>query len=115
MNSPKIYFNTRCSKCHQALALLDEKNMNPDVIEYLNKPLSIQDLTNIISLGIPTKDLIRTGEDEWKNTGLDIETASDDDLINAIITSSILLQRPIVIANGKAAIGRPPENILEII
>ena len=115
MNIPKIYFNTKCSKCRQAMSLLDEKNINPDVIEYLNKPLSIQELTHIISLGIPAKDLIRTGEDKWDNTGLDIETASDDDLIIAIIQHPILLQRPIVIANGKAVIGRPPEKILEII
>jgi len=95
--------------------MLEEKNIDPDIIEYLDSPPSKEELTNIISLGIAAKDLIRTGEDEWKNTGLDIKTASDDDLINAIIQHPILLQRPIVIANGKAVIARPPEKVLEIL
>ena len=59
--------------------------------------------------------MIRTGQDEWTQTGLDIETASDDDLINAIIQYPILLQRPIVLANGKAVIARPAEKVLEIL
>ncbi len=110
-----IYLNPKCSKCRQTMALLDNKNIKPNVIEYIDSSISKDELNNIIALGIPTKDLIRTGEDEWKNTGLDIETASDDDLINAIIQYPILLQRPIVIANGKAVIARPPEKVLEIL
>tara|TARA_R110002049_G_scaffold15822_3_gene64164 strand:+ start:16579 stop:16872 length:294 start_codon:yes stop_codon:yes gene_type:complete len=97
------------------MTLLDEHDISPSIIEYLDTPPTKEELTNIISLGIPAKDLIRTGEDEWKNTGLAIETASDDDLINAIIQYPILLQRPIVIANGKAVIARPPEKVLEIL
>lgn len=97
------------------MTLLNQRDISLDIIEYLDSPPSKDELTNIIALGIPAKDLIRTGEDEWKNTGLDIETASDDDLINAIIQHPILLQRPIVIANGKAVIARPPERVLEIL
>ena len=107
-----IYINP---KCRQTKSILDEKNIDIDIIEYLNNTPTKEELTHIISLGIPAKDLIRTGEDEWSQTGLDIGTASDDDLINAIIQHPILLQRPIVIANGKAVIARPPEKVFEIL
>ncbi len=110
-----IYYNQDCSKCRQTKSLLKEKNINTDIIEYLNNTLSKEELTHIIGLGIPAKDLIRPFEDEWEKTGLDIETASDDELINAIIQYPILLQRPIVLANGKAVIARPPEKVLEIL
>ena len=115
MIDAKILFNPSCSKCRQTMALLQENNIVPSVTEYLEHPPTKQELTRIISLGIPAKDLIRTGEEEWKTTGLDIKTASDDDLVNAIIQYPILLQRPIVIANGKAVIARPPEKVLEIL
>ncbi len=110
-----IYYNQACSKCRQTTALLKENNIEPKAIEYLNTQPTREELASIIALGIPAKDLIRTGENEWKNTGLDIETASDDDVINAIIQHPILLQRPIVIANGKAVIARPPEKVLGIL
>ncbi|MDW3094191.1 MAG: arsenate reductase (glutaredoxin) [Gammaproteobacteria bacterium] len=110
-----IYYNPNCSKCRQTKSIFDEKNIDLDIIEYLSNTPTKEELTHITNLGIPSKDLIRTGEDEWSQTGLDIETASDDDLINAIIQYPILLQRPIVIANGKAVIARPPERVLEIL
>ena len=110
-----IYFNPNCSKCRQTKLLLDEKNINVDFFEYLSTTPIKEDLNYIISLGISAKELIRTGENEWSQTELDIETASDVDLINAIIQQPILLQRPIVIANGKAVIARPPEKVLEIL
>ena len=115
MTQITVYHNPKCSKCRQTSVLFEENNISPNVIEYLNSPLSNKELTHIVGLGIPTRDLIRTGEDEWKNTGLDIETALDDELIKAIIQHPILLQRPIVIANGKAVIARPPEKVLEIL
>ena len=110
-----IYTNNSCSKCQKATSILSENDISLDTIEYLKTTLSKEELTNIITLGIPAKDLIRTDDDEWSQTGLDIETASDDDLIDAIIQYPILLQRPIVIANGKAVIARPPERVLEIL
>lgn len=115
MSNVNIYFNPKCTKCNLTKALLEEKNIQPDVIQYLDSPPSKDELTHIISLGIPAKDLVRTHEDEWRASGLDIETASDDEIINTIIENPIILQRPIVIANGKAAIGRPPEKVLEIL
>ena len=115
MSNTTIYYNPKCSKCRQTKSLLEEKNIDADIVEYLNTTPTKEELTHIISLGIHAKDLIRTGEDEWSQTGLDIETASDDDLINALIQYPILLQRPIVITNGKAVIARPPEKVLEIL
>ena len=111
----QIYFNPNCSKCRQTKSILEEKNIDADVVEYLNTAPTKEELTHIISLGISAKDMIRTGQDEWAQTGLDIEAASDDDLINAIIQYPILLQRPIVLANGKAVIARPAEKVLEIL
>ncbi len=115
MKNYTIYFNPSCTKCNKTLSLLNENNISADIIEYLGSPPSIEELTHIISLGIPTKDLVRTHEDEWKSSGLNIETATDDEIMNAIIENPIILQRPIVIANGKATIGRPPEKVLEIL
>ncbi len=115
MRKTTILYNSNCSKCRQTLALLEKNKIQPDKVEYLNSPPTILTLTEIISLGISAKDLIRTGEDEWSQTGLDLETATDGELINAIIQFPILLQRPIVIANGKAVIARPPERVLEIL
>lgn len=115
MNIDKIYYNPNCSKCRQTKSILEEKNIDLDIIEYLSNTPTKEELTHIISFGIPCKDLIRTGEAEWSQTGLDIETASDDELIKAIIQTPVLLQRPIVIANGKAVIARPPEKVLEIL
>ncbi len=109
------YLNPSCSKCRQTESILNKLNLNFDVIEYLHTQITRAELKELLDLGIPAKELIRTGEQEWSQTWLDIETASDDDLINAIIQYPILLQRPIVIANGKAVIARPPEKVLEIL
>ncbi len=79
MIATTVYFNPQCSKCRQTSSLLEKNNIDPNIIEYLDNPPSKEELTNIIALGMPAKDLIRTAEDEWKNTGLDVETASDDD------------------------------------
>ena len=115
MANTKIYYNPKCSKCRQTSSLLEENNIDANIIEYLDNPPSLEELTNIIALGISAKDLIRIGEDEWSQTSLDIETATDEELINAITQFPILLQRPIVITNGKAVIARPPERVLEIL
>ena len=115
MTNVTIYHNPKCSKCRQTKSILEEKNIDPDFVEYLSTTPTKEDLTHIISLGINVKELIRTGENEWSQTGLNIETASDEDLINAIIQYPILLQRPIVLANGKAVIARPAEKVLEIL
>ena len=115
MNKTTVYFNPECSKCNLVRALLEQHNIEPEIIHYLDSPLLKDQLTRIIHLGVAAKDLIRTHEQAWLQTGLNIETAADDDLINAIIQYPALLQRPIVVTGGRAVIARPPEKILEIL
>ena len=98
------------------MELLINKGITPDVIEYLNTPPSKQELTNILKmLNLEPRQLMRTHEAEYENNGLDNEELSRDQLIDAMIKYPKLIERPIVINNKKAALGRPPENILEII
>lgn len=115
MSDITIYHNPRCSKSRQTLALLESHNIQPNVIEYLKNPPTKEQLIHIVSLGIAIKDLIRTSEKEWQALSIDLNNASDDDLMDAILSAPKVMQRPIVIANGKAVLGRPPENVLEIL
>ena len=114
--STKIYHNPRCSKSRQALELLHEKNINTDVIEYLNTPPNADELEKILNgLGMEPRELMRKGQDEYKSLGLDNESLSRDDLINAMIENPILIERPIVITDKGVDIGRPIENIKKIL
>lgn len=115
MTDVTIYHNPQCSKCRQTMALLDENKVEAEIIEYLQTPPSKEELSNIINLGIPAQELVRTGEDEWTALGIDINTASDDELIEAMVSTPKVIQRPIVVANGKATLGRPPEKVLDIL
>lgn len=111
----KIYHNPRCRKSRETLNLLQEKGNNPEIVEYLINPPSKDELKEIIGmLGINPFELIRRGEAEFKDNfkGKDL---SDDQWIDAMIQYPKLIERPIVINNNKAALGRPPENVLEII
>ena len=112
----KIYHNPRCTKSRQTLALLQQRGVKPQVIEYLQNPPTVKELEAILQmLGMKPRDLMRKGESVYKEQELDREKMTHGQLIDAMIHSPILLERPIVIANGKAAIGRPPENVLEIL
>ena len=111
----KIYHNPRCRKSRETLNLLQEKENDPEIVEYLINPPSKDELKEIIGmLGISPYELIRRGEAEFKDNfkGKDL---SDDQWIDAMIQYPKLIERPIVINNNKAALGRPPENVLEII
>lgn len=111
-----IYHNPRCSKSRQTLTLLQEKGVNPQIIEYLKQPPSKSELKKILSmLCIEPRDLIRKKEQEYKANNLDNPNLSNEILIEAMLKHPKLIERPIVIADHKAAIGRPPENILEIL
>ncbi|MCG8433029.1 MAG: arsenate reductase (glutaredoxin) [Gammaproteobacteria bacterium] len=113
---PTIYHNPRCSKSRATLALIEEKGVEPEVIEYLKAPLEQTVLRDIIEmLGVSPRDLLRTGEDEYKQLNLDNPELSDEKIIQIICAHPILLQRPIVVNGDKARIGRPPESVLEII
>ncbi|MBC8282765.1 MAG: arsenate reductase (glutaredoxin) [Nitrospinae bacterium] len=112
--STTIYHNPKCSKSRQTLALLEEQGIKPDIIEYLKTPPSAEKLKEILSLlGISPRDLMRKKEDEYKE--LADPELSDEDLIGLMVKHPILIERPIVLANGKAALGRPPELVLEIL
>ena len=111
-----IYHNPRCSKSRQTLTLLQKKGIEPDIIEYLKTPPSKKRLKEILSLlGMTPRDLMRKKEGAYKEAGLDDENLSEDELIAAMIRYPVLIERPIVLANGKVAIGRPPESVLDIL
>lgn len=111
-----IYHNPRCSKSRQTLQLLNENHIEPEVVEYLNTPPSREKLIEILDmLGLEPRELMRTKEPEYKEQGLADESLSRDQLIDAMLATPKLIERPIVIHNGKAAIGRPPEKVLDIV
>lgn len=112
----KIYHNPRCTKSRQTLALLEERGIKPLVIEYLRTPPSVKELEDILKmLGMEPRDLMRKGEALYKEHELDNEKLTHGQLVHAMAGSPVLIERPIVISNGKAAIGRPPENVLAIL
>ena len=110
-----IYHNPRCSKSRQTLALLKEKGVKPEVIEYLKEPPDAKMLGEILDkLGLEPKDLMRKKEAEFKSLGLAGESDRGK-LIKAMVDNPILIERPIVIKGKKARLGRPPEQVLDII
>ena len=112
----QIYHNPRCSKSRQALELLKSKNINPEIILYLENPISTKDVEDILKiLKISAREIMRKKESEFKEMGLSDINISEKDLIEAIVKTPKLLERPIVINGNKAAIGRPLTNILEIL
>lgn len=112
----QILHNPRCSKSRATLKLLQEAGVEPEIIEYLQSPPSAGQLTTILEmLGMQPRDLMRRGQPEYKAMGLDDETLGNEQLIAAMVRTPILIERPIVLANGKAAIGRPPESVLRIL
>ncbi len=111
-----IYHNPNCSKSRQTLELLANHGITPTIIEYLKTPPTAEKLKEILArLGLPPRDLMRQKEDLYTECELDNPSLSDDDLIDAMTEHPLLIERPIVLANGKAAIGRPPEKVLEIL
>jgi len=111
-----IYHNPRCSKSRQALALLEEKGIEPEVILYLENPPDEATLKNLLAkLGKSPRDILRKGEDDYKNNNLGDMGLDDEQLIRAMATHPRLIERPIVVNGNKAALGRPPENILDIL
>lgn len=111
-----IYHNPRCSKSRQTLELLRSHGIEPAIIEYLKTPPSADELKAVIkALGISPRDLLRKGEAIYKELGLQDSNPSDEALIQTMVTHPVLIERPIVIRGEKAAIGRPPENVLTLI
>ncbi len=110
-----IYHNPRCSKSRETLALIEEHGYAPRIVEYLKTPPTATELKNIVSkLDIPAKNLIRTKEDLFRSFN-DIDLDNDSAVIRLLVENPVLLERPIVIAGTKAALGRPPSNVLAIL
>lgn len=109
-----IYHNPRCSKSRQTLALLQEKGIEPRVVEYLNSPPSAVELRDLLrKLGMAPRDLLR--KKEAKEVGLDDPSLDDDAIIQGMIAHPRVIERPIVVKGDAARLGRPPEQVLEIL
>ena len=115
MSETIIYHNPNCSKCRATLALLQDKDIPTQIIEYLIQPLDKNQIRTIINAGVAIEELIRTQEDAWQALGIDLDTASQDDLSAAINKHPNIMQRPVVLHQGQAIIARPPEKLLEIL
>ncbi|GGM05571.1 arsenate reductase (glutaredoxin) [Pseudomonas asuensis] len=116
MSESILFHNPRCSKSRSALELLQEKKLDLHVVRYLETPPTPTELKDILrKLNIPTRQLLRTGEEEYKALGLADEGLSEERLIEAMTTHPKLIERPILIVGDKAVIGRPPEKVLEIL
>jgi len=116
MTDLTLYHNPRCSKSRGALELLEARGLTPTVVRYLDTPLNTAQLKTLLGqLNISARQLLRTGEDEYKALNLADSTLSDSQLIEAMAAHPKLIERPILVAGAKAVIGRPPEKILEIL
>jgi len=115
MQNVKIWHNPRCSKSRNAAALLEEKGVDAEVVKYLDTPPTKEELKAMLKmLGISARELMRTKEEIYKT--LDLKEENDEEkLIEAMAKNPKLIERPIVIKDGKAAIGRPIENIIELL
>ncbi|MBN8894877.1 MAG: arsenate reductase (glutaredoxin) [Rhodanobacter sp.] len=112
----RIYHNNRCSKSRATLALLQERADDVEVINYLDTPPTATELVDLLKqLGMTARQLLRTGEAEYTELRLDSPSLDDRSLIAAMVAHPRLIERPIVVANGKAVIGRPPESVLAIL
>ena len=114
--SVTIYHNPRCSKSRQTLSLIQEKGIDINIIEYLKTPPNISQLKQILKqLGYEPRQLMRKSEQIYKDLDLGNENKTAEDLVNAMAQNPILIERPIVLSGEKAAIGRPPESVLNIL
>ena len=111
-----IYHNPRCSKSRETLKLLQSKQVSLDIIEYLKTPPDAKTLSAILDkLGLEPRDLMRKKEPPYKAKKLDDPKLSRKALIDAMVADPVLIERPIVLSGGKAALGRPPESVLKIL
>ncbi len=116
MKKATIYHNPRCSKSRQALQLLEDNNASVEIILYLKTPPTMDELRVLLKkLKCDAKDLVRKKDAAFKALNFDSQAASDADWLTLLHQQPALLERPIVTVANKAVIGRPPENILEII
>ena len=112
---PTLYVNDGCSKCRSALAILDERGVKAEHVRYLEEPPTIADLRNLMTMLVidDPRQMMRTGEAVYAELGL--EDATPDQLLEAITTHPVLLERPIFVVGERAVIARPPERLLELL
>lgn len=116
MTELTLYHNPRCSKSRGALELLEARGLAPTIVRYLETPPDAATLAQLLGkLGIGARQLLRTGEDEYKALDLANPALSDAQLIGAMVEHPKLIERPILVAGDKAVVGRPPEKVLEIL
>ena len=112
----RILHNPRCSKSRATLQLLQQQGIEPDIVLYLEHPPSTKEITEILNmLGREPRELMRKGEAEYREQGLDNPELKDEQLVAAMAATPRLIERPIVIHGGHAAVGRPPESVLDIL
>ncbi len=116
MSEITIYHNPRCSKSRQTLAILEEKGIQPDIILYLENTPDAATLADLISkLGITPRELLRKGEEAYKTNNLKDDSLTNEEIIDYMVKFPKLIERPIVVNGDKAKLGRPPEQVEEIL
>ncbi|ACO79828.1 arsenate reductase [Azotobacter vinelandii CA] len=116
MTDLTLYHNPRCSKSRGALELLEARGLQPKVVRYLETPPGAEELRELLGkLGIPARQLLRTGEEEYKTLKLADPALDEERLIAAMVAHPRLIERPILVVGERAVIGRPPEKVLEIL
>ena len=114
--SVKIYHNPQCSKSRQTLQIIQNEGVDAEIIEYLKTPPSRDELISLLDgLGLEPRQLMRQGEAEYQQAGLNNPDLTRDQLIQAMLDYPRLIERPIVVKDGKVIIGRPPERVLDIL
>ncbi|MFT7651130.1 MAG: arsenate reductase [Limisphaerales bacterium] len=114
MSDVTIYHNPRCSKSRQTLALIEAAGVTPQIVEYLNTPLNAPEIQSICAmLAVTPREMMRTKESIYIENNL--HNATDGELIDAMVSYPILMERPIVVSGDRAVIGRPPENVHQIL
>ena len=111
-----IYHNPRCSKSRQTLEILNKQNVDTEIVLYLETPPSAEEVTSILQkLGLRSRDIIRKGEKEYKLLNIKDQSLTENELISFMSENPKLIERPIVVKDDKAIIGRPPENVLSLL
>lgn len=111
-----LYYNPRCSKCREALRLLEEKGAQVDVINYLEELFTIKTLSQVLDvLGVEPQAIMRVDNELYKELGLDDNTRSRAELLDALVKNPALIQRPIAIKGNRGVVGRPPELVLSLL
>lgn len=116
MSNATLYHNPRCSKSRGALELLQAQGIEPVIVRYLDTPPTTTELSALLQqLGLTARQLLRTGEDEYRQLNLADESLSEDQLISIMCQHPKLIERPIFIYGQRAVVGRPPERVLELL